>query len=58
MARTLLLPASVVVHTPKVLASPELTSFGDRLAAVGTLARLRLWRTVSGLRLLVTRASS
>ncbi|HEY2752439.1 glycosyltransferase [Phenylobacterium sp.] len=51
-ARTLLLPASAVVHTLKVVASPELSSIGQRLGAIGVLFRLRFWRFGDSLRLL------
>ena len=50
-ARSLALPASALVHTPKVLFSPELDSPGQRLAAIATLYRLRLWRMADALRL-------
>jgi glycosyltransferase involved in cell wall biosynthesis len=51
-ARTLLLPASAVVHTAKVVASPELSSIDQRLGAISVLFRLRLWRFRDSLRLL------
>jgi glycosyltransferase involved in cell wall biosynthesis len=50
------LPASALAHTPKVLASRELETLGQRLAALGVLYRLRLWRMVDSLRLLVRSA--
>jgi cellulose synthase/poly-beta-1,6-N-acetylglucosamine synthase-like glycosyltransferase len=50
--RNFLLPLSAVLHTPKVLSSPALTSWSQRLAALGVLYRLRLWRFADGLRLL------
>lgn len=56
LARTLLLPASAVVHTAKVVASPELSSTGQRLGAIGVLFRLRLWRFGDSLRLLFSAA--
>ena len=43
MVRCLALPASAIVHTPKVLLSPDL-SFRERLSALGMLYRLRIWR--------------
>jgi GT2 family glycosyltransferase len=52
LLRTLLLPPSAVAHTPKVLASRNLSSWRDRLAAVNVLFRLRLWRSWDALRLL------
>lgn len=55
LLRSLLLPASAVAHTPKVLASPALTSWSQRASALQVLYRLRLWRLVDSLRLLVAR---
>ncbi len=56
--RSLLLPLSAVFHTPKVIASPNLTSWTQRLGALQVLYRLRLWRMVDALRLaVVTKAS-
>jgi GT2 family glycosyltransferase len=52
LARTLLLPASAVIHSAKVIASPELSSAGQRLRAIGVLLRIRLWRFGDSLRLL------
>ena len=52
LARSVALPASAVAHSPKVLLSGELDSFDQRLAALGTLYRLRLWRMGNALRLL------
>ena len=45
------LPASALAHTPKVLSSPELETFGQRLAALRVLYRLRFWRLADSLRL-------
>jgi glycosyltransferase involved in cell wall biosynthesis len=53
LLRNLALPASAVVHSPKVLASRELHTFGQRLRALGTLYRLRFWRLADSLRILV-----
>lgn len=50
--RSLLLPLSAIAHTPKVLTSAALTSWSQRLAALGVLYRLRLWRFADALRLL------
>jgi len=50
--RTLLLPASAVVHSAKVLASPELGSASERLGAIAVLFRIRLWRFGDSFRLL------
>jgi GT2 family glycosyltransferase len=44
LARNALLPASVLVHTPKVMLSARLSSFNQRLGALGVLYRMRLWR--------------
>ncbi|TAJ70613.1 MAG: glycosyltransferase [Phenylobacterium sp.] len=52
--RSLLLPVSAVAHTPKVLASPALTSWPQRLGALGVLYRLRFWRLGDALGLLAS----
>lgn len=44
LGRTWLLPGSIVAHLPRILASPKLPRSGDRIAAAGVMARLRLWR--------------
>ncbi|MDP3747237.1 MAG: glycosyltransferase [Phenylobacterium sp.] len=44
VARSLALPLSALAHTPKVFASDQLTSLSQRLSALGTLFKLRLWR--------------
>ena len=44
LLRSLLLPASILVHAPRVFFSRKLPSLRDRLSAAGVLARLRLWR--------------
>jgi GT2 family glycosyltransferase len=54
--RSLALPASAVVHTPKVLSSPELETIGQRLAALATLYRVRWWRLINALQLLAGRS--
>jgi GT2 family glycosyltransferase len=51
VARALLMPASAVAHTPRVLLSRDLQSWNDRLSALRVLFRIRLWRAVDGLRL-------
>jgi glycosyltransferase involved in cell wall biosynthesis len=56
LLRTLLLPASVVVHAVKVLASPELGSARERAGAIAVLFRIRLWRFGDSFRLLFTNA--
>ena len=48
--RGLAMPASAVVHTPKILASRKLTSSGETLRAVATLVRLRCTRMIWMLR--------
>jgi glycosyltransferase involved in cell wall biosynthesis len=50
--RNLLLPASAVVHTPRVLLSPELSTLGQRGAAIAMLYRLRFWRMADAMALL------
>ncbi|PKP85382.1 MAG: glycosyltransferase [Alphaproteobacteria bacterium HGW-Alphaproteobacteria-2] len=42
--KALAMPASVLAHLPRVLASPRLSGPGERLRAAATLARLRLLR--------------
>lgn len=42
----LAMPFSILVHLPKVLTSPKLSSPGDRLRAAITLVRLRLQRMI------------
>ncbi|WP_171238999.1 glycosyltransferase family 2 protein [Ruegeria sp. HKCCA5763] len=48
--RGLAMPASAVVHTPKVISSDKLTSTGEVLRAISTLFRLRCQRMVWMLR--------
>jgi glycosyltransferase involved in cell wall biosynthesis len=50
--RTCALPASAVAHTPRVLLSKELDSFGQRLLALRMLYGLRLWRALDSFRLI------
>jgi GT2 family glycosyltransferase len=52
LLRNLLLPLSAVAHTPKVFVSPELETLGQRMSAIGTLFRLRLWRLADAIALL------
>jgi GT2 family glycosyltransferase len=56
LARCFAMPASAVVHTPKVLSSPELPRFRDRMSALGTLFRLRFYRLSNGLALMFQRS--
>jgi len=44
IVKALALPLSAVAHTPKVFASRNLSTFGQRLAALAVLYRLRFWR--------------
>jgi GT2 family glycosyltransferase len=53
--RSLLMPASAVAHTPRVLTSPALTSWSQRRDALVMLYRLRFWRMLDCLRLLSVR---
>jgi GT2 family glycosyltransferase len=52
LLRSLLLPASAVAHSPRVLFSGELESPSQRIGALGVLFRLRMWRFALALRLL------
>jgi cellulose synthase/poly-beta-1,6-N-acetylglucosamine synthase-like glycosyltransferase len=52
LVRCLLMPASALAHTPKVFATPKLETMGQRLAALGVLYRLRIWRMIDSLGLL------
>ena len=54
LLRTLALPASALVHSPRVLLSPELDTLGQKLAALGILYRLRVTRAADALRVMVT----
>ena len=51
LARCAALPASAVVHTPKVLAARQLSSLRERVLALGVLYRIRLWRLAHGVTL-------
>lgn len=53
LIRSLALPASAVAHTPRVLLSPKLNSFSQRMGGVGVLYAIRLWRLANALKLLV-----
>ena len=48
--KALAMPASAVVHAPKVLRSAKLAGMGERLGALGVLIKLRLTRMVWMLR--------
>jgi glycosyltransferase involved in cell wall biosynthesis len=51
--RTLLLPASALAHSPRVVFSRELKGLDQRIAALGVLYRLRFWRFGDSLRLML-----
>lgn len=53
LARTWLLPPSILPHGLRLLASPRLAGSGARLRGLAVLARLRLWRFVEAHRLLL-----
>ena len=44
LARSWLLPASILVHAPRIWRSPALATGAERRRAFATLARIRLWR--------------
>lgn len=52
--RSLLLPASAVAHTPKVLFTRRLSTISDRFAAIRILYRSRLWRFGNALAITLT----
>lgn len=56
LVKALLMPASAVVHTAKVMTSPELNSPRERWRAMGVLFRLRFWRLGDSVRLLLSGA--
>jgi GT2 family glycosyltransferase len=51
-AQTAMLPLSILAHAPRVVRSGALTQRQSRWRALGTLARLRCWRTADALSLL------
>ena len=51
--RSLLLPISAVAHTPKAMFGAGVDTFGQRLAALAVLFRLRFWRTGHSLQLML-----
>ncbi len=51
-ARSLALLPSIIAHAPRVFSSDQLATTGERTRALGTLARLRLWRFADAQRLL------
>jgi len=52
-ARSMLMPLSIVVHGPRLMASPVLPNFGARLRGLATLTRLRLWRMADAMGLVL-----
>ena len=48
--KALAMPASALAHLPKLLLSPKLDGFGERLRGMGTLIRLRCLRMIWMLR--------
>jgi GT2 family glycosyltransferase len=50
--RNLAMPASALAHSPKVMMSEELETLGQRVAAIGVLFRLRLWRCLDAFQLI------
>jgi cellulose synthase/poly-beta-1,6-N-acetylglucosamine synthase-like glycosyltransferase len=52
LLRSLAMPASAVVHTPKVLFSPKLKTASERLGGLAVLYAIRFWRLYDGLALL------
>jgi GT2 family glycosyltransferase len=48
LLRCAALPASAVVHTPKVLFARQLSSLRERLLALSVLYRIRFWRLAHG----------
>jgi GT2 family glycosyltransferase len=51
IARSLLLPLSIIAHAPRIWRSSAVRSGTERRAALMTLARLRLWRFIAAQRL-------
>jgi GT2 family glycosyltransferase len=56
-ARSVAMPLSILAHALRVAASPALPDTRTRMAALGTLARIRLWRMANGLALLASGGS-
>lgn len=56
LARSLLLPGSALVHTPRVLSSRVLRTWSQKRSALGVLYRLRLWRMFHAINLLAREA--
>jgi hypothetical protein len=54
--RNLALPVSAVLHMPKVFGSDQLNTVAQRMTALSTLFRLRMWRLSDALGLLRARS--
>jgi GT2 family glycosyltransferase len=52
IAKQLAMPLSIVAHAPRVVFARNLTT-GERVSALATLARIRLWRLGDAMRLIV-----
>lgn len=55
LLRNALMPLSAIAHTPKVLTSRELKSVRQRALALAMLFRLRVWRMLDAVALMMTR---
>lgn len=55
LARSWMMPVSILAHLPRIWRSPELHSAAERRAAAWTLARLRLWRMADAHRRVLAR---
>jgi glycosyltransferase involved in cell wall biosynthesis len=53
LGRAWALPLSILIHAPRILASPHLTEASEQAGAFWTLIRLRLWRFRESHRLLL-----
>ncbi|MGE3745656.1 MAG: glycosyltransferase family 2 protein [Sphingomonadaceae bacterium] len=53
LAKTWVLPLSILVHTPRVLKSGMLSGMNERLRAIAALVRIRLWRFIEAHRVLL-----
>lgn len=52
LARASLMPLSALAHTPKILMSPKLARWDQKLSAIDVLYRMRFWRLIDSIRLL------
>ncbi len=55
IARSWALPLSVIAHVPRIVVHPRLSGSRERIAALATLTRLRLWRMTDAHRLAMER---